>query len=347
MRVKQEPSHPQLDSSHPSLRWGEEGHYPKKPDFEITEDSLREYFEKWGTLTDGVVMRHPQTKCSRGFAFVTYSGVEEVDAAVCARPHKWNQKGLILERTHEENFAGGIKEDTEEYNLRDYFEKYGKIETIEVMEDRQRGKKRGFAFVTFDGHDTVDKIVVQKSHTSNGHNCDVKRAFSKQEMQSSGSQRGRGGRSTNFMGCRGNFGGGRENFGCGGNFGGRGGYGGGGGGSRGSYGGGDGGYNGLGGDGGNYGGGPGYSSRGGYDGGGPGYENQDGGYGGGGGGYDGYNEGGNFGGGNYGGGGNCNDFGNYSGQQQSNYGPMKWGSFCGNSGSLYGGCYGSGGGSGF
>ena len=56
-------------------------------------------------------------------------------------------------------FVGGIKEDTEEYNLRDYFEKYGKIETIEVMEDRQSGKKRGFAFVTFDDHDTVDKIV--------------------------------------------------------------------------------------------------------------------------------------------------------------------------------------------
>ena len=87
-------------------------------------------------------------------------------------------------------FVGGIKEDTEEYNLRDYFEKYGKIETIEVVEDRQRGKKRGFAFVTFDDHDTVDKIVVQKYHTINGHNCEVKKAVSKQEMQSAGSQRG-------------------------------------------------------------------------------------------------------------------------------------------------------------
>ena len=48
--------------------------------------------------------------------------------------------------------------------MRDYFEKYGKIETIEVMEDRQSGKKRGFAFITFDDHYTVDKIVVQKYH---------------------------------------------------------------------------------------------------------------------------------------------------------------------------------------
>uniref|UniRef100_A0A2I3S091 RRM domain-containing protein n=1 Tax=Pan troglodytes TaxID=9598 RepID=A0A2I3S091_PANTR len=248
----------------------------------------------------------------------------EVDAAMCVDGCAVEPKRAVSREdsvkpgahlTVKKIFVGGIKEDTEEYNLRDFFEKYGKIETIEVMEDRQSGKKRGFAFVTFDEHDTVDKIVVQKYHTINGHNCEVKKALSKQEMQSAGSQRGRGGGS--------------------------------GGGSRGSYGGGAGGYNGFGGDGGNYGGGPGYSSRGGYGGGGPGYGNQGGGYGGDGGRYDGYNEGGNFGGGNYGGGGNYNDFGNYSGQQQSNYGPMNGDSSGGrSSGSPYGGGYGSGGGSG-
>ncbi|XP_041509316.1 heterogeneous nuclear ribonucleoprotein A3-like isoform X5 [Microtus oregoni] len=300
-----------------------EGHDPKEPEqlrklfigglsFETTDDSLREHFEKWGTLTDCVVMRDPQTKRCRGFGFVTYSCVEEVDAAMCARPHKVDGRVVEPKRavsredsvkpgahlTVKKIFVGGRKEDTEEYNLGDYFGKYGKIETIEVMEDRQSGKKRGFAFVTFDDHDTVDKIVVQKYHTINGHNCELKKALSKQEMQG----------------------------GCGG----------GGGGSRGSYGGGDGGYNGFGGDGGNYGGGPGYSSRGGYGGGGGGSRGS----------YGGGDGGGNFGGGNYGGG-KYNDFGNYSGQQQSNYGPVRGGSFGGrNSGSPYGGGYGSGGGSG-
>uniref|UniRef100_A0A8C9ISG2 Heterogeneous nuclear ribonucleoprotein A3 n=1 Tax=Piliocolobus tephrosceles TaxID=591936 RepID=A0A8C9ISG2_9PRIM len=185
-----------------------EGHDPKEPEqlrklfigglsFETTDDSLREHFEKWGTLTDCVVMKDPQTKRSRGFGFVTYSCVEEVDAAMCARPHKVDGRVVEPKRavsredsvkpgahlTVKKIFVGGIKEDTEEYNLRDYFEKYGKIETIEVMEDRQSGKKRGFAFVTFDDHDTVDKIVVQKYHTINGHNCEVKKALSKQEMQ--------------------------------------------------------------------------------------------------------------------------------------------------------------------
>uniref|UniRef100_A0A2K6EXT8 Heterogeneous nuclear ribonucleoprotein A3 n=1 Tax=Propithecus coquereli TaxID=379532 RepID=A0A2K6EXT8_PROCO len=202
---------------------GEEGHDPKEAEqlrklfigglsFETTDDSLREHFEKWGTLTDCVVMRDPQTKRSRGFGFVTYSCVEEVDAAMCAQPHKVDGRVVEPKRTvsREDSvkpgahltvkkiFVGGIEEDTEEYNLRDYFEKYGKIETIEVTEDRQSGKKRGFAF---------------KYHTINGHNCEVKKALSKQEMQSTGLQRGQGGGSGNFMGHGGNFGGGGGNFG--------------------------------------------------------------------------------------------------------------------------------------
>ena len=55
-------------------------------------------------------------------------------------------------------FVGGIKEDTEEHHLRGYFEQYGKTEMTEIMTDRSSGKKRGFAFVTFDDHDSVDKI---------------------------------------------------------------------------------------------------------------------------------------------------------------------------------------------
>ncbi|KAE8626893.1 hypothetical protein XENTR_v10006796 [Xenopus tropicalis] len=329
--------------------------------FETTDESLREHFEQWGTLTDCVVMRDPNSKRSRGFGFVTYSSTDEVDAAMSARPHKVDGRVVEPKRavsredssrpgahlTVKKIFVGGIKEDTEEHHLREYFEQYGKIEVIEIMTDRGSGKKRGFAFVTFEDHDSVDKIVIQKYHTVNNHNCEVRKALSKQEMASvSGSQRGRGG-SGNFSG-RGGFG--NDNFGGrGGNFSSNrgGGFG-----NRGY--GGDG-YNGFGNDGG-YGGSPPYSggNRGYGGGGGQGYGGgQGGGYGGGNGGYDGYNgggsgfggSGGNFG-GSGGGGGGYNDFGNYNNQSSSSFGPMKGGNYGGgrNSGP-YGGGYGGGSGS--
>lgn len=53
--------------------------------------------------------------------------------------------------------VGGIKEDTEECHLRDYFER--KTEEIEIMTNQCSGKKRGFAFAAFDNHDFVDKTV--------------------------------------------------------------------------------------------------------------------------------------------------------------------------------------------
>ncbi|KAF6276078.1 hypothetical protein mRhiFer1_009434 [Rhinolophus ferrumequinum] len=122
-------------------------------------------------------------------------------------------------------FVGGIKKDTEEHHLRDDFEQYGKIEVIEIMIDLSSGKKRGFAFVTFGDHDSVDKTVIQKYHPVNGRNCEVRKALSKQEMASASSSRRGRSCSGNFGGGRGGGFGGNDNFGREENFSGRGGSG--------------------------------------------------------------------------------------------------------------------------
>ncbi|XP_073402359.1 heterogeneous nuclear ribonucleoprotein A1-like [Dendrobates tinctorius] len=303
--------------------------------FETTNQSLCQHFKQYGTLTDCVVMKDRRSKRSQGYGFVTYTTSEEVDAAMAARPHiidgrlvdpkravsrKESQRpGALV--TVNKIFVGGIKGDTEEHHLRDYFGMYGKIKVMEIPKDRANGKNKGIALITFEDHDSVDKIVINKYHTINNCNCEVRKELSKEvEMTpASSSQRGGG-----FSG-RGGYG----DYGYNNGFSNDGGYG-----NSPPYGGGYGGSQ---------------SYRGG----------QGGGYGGNGGGYDGYNNGegsggGGFGGGNgnfvnSGGGGGYNDFSSYNYQSSSNFGPMKGGrgNFSGrNSGPYGGGSGGYGGGSG-
>ncbi|XP_032885272.1 heterogeneous nuclear ribonucleoprotein A1-like isoform X2 [Amblyraja radiata] len=210
--------------------------------FETVEGNLRNHFEQWGKLTDCVVVQDTFTRRPRGFGFVTYSSPSEADAAMAARPHVLDGRTVDLKRAvprEDSNkpgfnmkvkkiFVGGIKENLDENDLQSYFADYGMIEKVDVICDRDTGKKRGFAFVYFDDHDSVDKAVIQKYHMINGYRCEVKKGLSKEEMQSGSRPRGRGGslpqRNGRSDGNFGNSGGYGPQSGGGGGGGGGGGY---------------------------------------------------------------------------------------------------------------------------
>lgn len=73
-------------------------------------------------------------------------------------------------------FVGGIDANTSESEIRRHFNKFGKIEGIELPYDRQRGKRREFCFIIFENEEAADVAVKESKQTIDGRECDVKKA---------------------------------------------------------------------------------------------------------------------------------------------------------------------------
>lgn len=173
---------------------------------QTSESGLRGHFEAFGTLTDCVVVVNPQTKRSRCFGFVTYSNVEEADAAMAASPHAVDGNTVELKRavSREDSarpgahakvkklFVGGLKGDVAEGDLIEHFSQFGAVEKAEIIADKQSGKKRGFGFVYFQSHDAADKAAVVKFHPIQGHRVEVKKAVPKEDIHAAAARSGPG-----------------------------------------------------------------------------------------------------------------------------------------------------------
>ncbi|VDN27621.1 unnamed protein product [Gongylonema pulchrum] len=147
-----------------------------------TDEALKEYYSQWGEIMDCIVMRDPSTKRSRGFGFVTFSKQNydketvcfQVDAAMAARPHMLDGKKVDPKRA--------VPRDQSAHSEANVSTKRLYVSGVEIIADRSTGKPRGFAFISFDDYDAVDKCALQKSHQVLNYRCDVKKALSKEEM---------------------------------------------------------------------------------------------------------------------------------------------------------------------
>ena len=80
----------------------------------ISEKVLEGFFDKYGEITDVVLMREPQSKRLRGFGFVEYATAEQATAALDANQADFHGRTLTVQlasprrnggqnRSHHEN----------------------------------------------------------------------------------------------------------------------------------------------------------------------------------------------------------------------------------------------------
>lgn len=160
------------------------------------EETMKSYFSRWGNIVDCVIMRTPE-KSSRGFGFVTFDKARCVDECLKERNHELDGRQIEPKRavprdetvnssTHHKTkkiFIGGLASTTTEEDIEEYFNKLlaefgeGRIVDIDLKRDRDNPKRiRGFAYVTFDSQEVVDKLLIMKTHEIKMKQCEVKRA---------------------------------------------------------------------------------------------------------------------------------------------------------------------------
>jgi len=132
-------------------------------------------------------------------------------------------------------FVGNLSWNTTDDSLRDNFSQYGTVLEAYVMKERETGRSRGFAFVTFDTAESANKAIDGANEQPlDGRTIRVNLANERPEGGSGGGFRGgRGGGSGGYSRGGGGYGGG-GGYNNGGDYS-RGGYGGSGRGRGGQY----------------------------------------------------------------------------------------------------------------
>jgi len=168
--------------------------------WDTSNDGLFNFFSRFGTVVNAQVQRDHLTGRSRGFGFVTFADKASCDKVLAENLSLDGRKmeikfaipkGQVPSIDSAPSMPGGrpkkiyiagISVGVNEEDLKDHFSQFGKVLECYIQKDRNSGESRGFAFLTYENPDSVDKVL-QRPSQKIGDKCivDVKVARPKGE----------------------------------------------------------------------------------------------------------------------------------------------------------------------
>ncbi|KAI1702731.1 RNA recognition motif domain-containing protein [Ditylenchus destructor] len=134
---------------------------------ETSVETLREYFSKFGQLTECEIKLDRQTGQSRGFGFVAFSSQKELDSALDAEPHVIDGTRVKLNYVTSEFdvFVTCLHSNITETALNEFFSHYGQLRRCEIKET-SIGVRTGF--VGFWSEKDLLQALSDRPHIING-----------------------------------------------------------------------------------------------------------------------------------------------------------------------------------
>ncbi|KAF6774773.1 hypothetical protein AHF37_05989 [Paragonimus kellicotti] len=163
-----------------------------EPPNDDTDDDSRKLFVgglSWKTteVTQCIIKVNRYSGLSRGFGFVTM----ENEACVCkvlgVSEHWLNNKKIDPKKAKPSRehlrkvFVGGIDPDVTEDQIRDYFSAFGKVESLDLPFDTQKGKRKHYIFVSFATEAAARRAIANERQEIFGRQCDVRVAVTREE----------------------------------------------------------------------------------------------------------------------------------------------------------------------
>ncbi|XP_058781140.1 RNA-binding protein 1-like [Vicia villosa] len=173
---------------------------------DTTEDILKHYFAKYGDVLYSTISFDRATRIPRGFGFVTFSDIGSAEKALQdnhvilgrkVEVRKAIPRSEQLQQNQLQNrggsgygnyecnsdqiktkkiFVGGLPANISVEEFKRYFEGFGTITDVVVMQDSVTHRPRGFGFITYENEESVQNVTVKSFHDLNGRLVEVKRA---------------------------------------------------------------------------------------------------------------------------------------------------------------------------